>query len=331
MREMFGVNMFAIASGADDAVCVTTNGKIKKDGKAVMGKGIAKTADEYFSISGKLAKYLELYGNRVFDMGLYRFSGCEPYHVITFPTKHDWRDDSDIELIKTSAEQLKALCDKRGIKTCYLPPVGCSNGHLDYERQVKPVIEKILDDRFIVILGYGQKKQPTYKDTHIDDMPYLTDAGRKMEVELKELADKYGYKKLPKKLSEMQRAHYMEELDDFWKSGEFKKHKFNLVVHDGSIIATGVTARGFVCGDYGVFLEIETSQINKQNIKVQPGQEYRIKDQHFAERVKYQWYTDKVGDGIKLYFQQKSVTYADYQPNLWYVSPYEVRVELIDA
>ena len=330
MREIFNVNIFTIAHGRDNAICITTNGKIKKDGKAVMGRGIAKTANDYFSISDKLAKYLGLYGNRVFDMGLYRFNGCDPYHVITFPTKHDWRDDSDIELIKTSAEQLKVLCDKRGITTCYLPPVGCANGHLDYEKQVKPIIEGILDDRFIVILGYGQKKQTTYQDEHFDDMPYLTEKGREMERELKRLADQYGYKKLPQTLSLLQREYYMGELDDFWKNGEFKNHKFNLIVHDGSVIATGVTERGFVCGDYGVFLEIETSQINRENIKVQPGQEYRINNPRYAESVKYQWYTDKVGDGIKLYFQQKGVTYADYQPNLWYVSPYEVQVQIVD-
>lgn len=329
MKEISNVDIFTVTQGKDTAICITTNGKVKKDGKAVMGRGIAKTADNYFNLSTRLANYLNKYGNRVFDMGLYRFNGCDPYHVITFPTKHDWRDDSDIELIKTSAKQLVALCDKRGIKTCYLTPVGCANGHLDWDRQVKPAIKDILDDRFIIIIGYGTK-QPTYKDEHISDMPYLSDKGREMEAELKKLADQYGYKKLPQTLSLLQREYYMGELDTFWKNGDFRNCKFNLTTHDGKVIATGVTERGFVCGDYGVFLEIEPNQINKENIKVQPGQEYRINDERYADNVKYQWYTDKSGDGMKLYFQQKTVTYADYQPNLWYVSPYEVKLEILE-
>jgi hypothetical protein len=154
MLEIENQDIFQIASGLNEAICVTTNGIRKKDGKAVMGKGIAKTADDYFNISPKLGEYLEKYGNRAFDMGLFAAFKQEPHHVLTFPTKHDWRNDSDIELIKTSAEQIMRICDARNITKCYLPPVGCANGHLDYEKTVKPVLSKILDDRFILIKNY---------------------------------------------------------------------------------------------------------------------------------------------------------------------------------
>lgn len=169
----------------------------------------------------------------------------------------------------------------------------------------------------------------SYKDNHMNDMPYLSKKGLQMERELKILADKYGYKKLPEEISRIQRAHYMEELDDFWKNGTFKTKEIKLTTHDGTVIATGVTDRGYVCGDYGVFLEIDPEQINRDNIKVQPGEEYRIADPKYANHVKYHWYTDNSGNHIKLYYQQKGVTYADYLPGKWYVSPYEVQVEII--
>ena len=36
-----------------------------------------------------------------------------------------------------------------------MPPVGCGLGKLDYEKQVRPILQKILtDDRFVVTLGY---------------------------------------------------------------------------------------------------------------------------------------------------------------------------------
>lgn len=70
--------------------------------------------------------------------------------IITFPTKHHWRDESDLELIRTSAEQLIDICEGRGITSCYLTRPGCALGGLDWESQVRPLLEPILDDRFII-------------------------------------------------------------------------------------------------------------------------------------------------------------------------------------
>lgn len=169
----------------------------------------------------------------------------------------------------------------------------------------------------------------TCKDTHINDMPYLSEQGLRMKQELKTLSDQYHYRKLPKKVSKAQRTHYMEELNPFWRNGSFQCNEFRLTTHDGTVLATGVTERGFVCGDYGVFLEIDPQQMCMENVKVAPGQEYRINDPKYAGNVKYQWYTDTSGDGIKLYFQQKPVTYADYLPGKWYVSPYDVTIKIV--
>ena len=152
MKEIFDKDIFMIASGQSEAICITTNGMCKKDGTAVMGKGIAKDANELYGISEKLGVYLTKYGNRAFDMGLYSAYGQVEHHVLTFPTKHDWRDNSDIFLIKKSAEEIVRICDARGINKIYLPPVGCTNGKLDYNTVVKPAIKDILDDRFVVIL-----------------------------------------------------------------------------------------------------------------------------------------------------------------------------------
>lgn len=44
----------------------------------------------------------------------------------------------------------------------------------------------------------------------------------------------------------------------------------------------------------------------------------------YSERVKYQWFTARDRSDCKLYFQQKGVTYADYKPNKWYISPFEI-------
>lgn len=137
-----------ITSDGSEAVCVTTNGVIKKDGNAVMGKGIAKEADERYELAGILAKYLKEHGNHVYMLKQSR----EGFWLLSFPTKNDWRNDSDINLITQSAHELVALCNNYNIKRCYITPPGCANGHLNWEYQVKPAIEKILDDRFTIVI-----------------------------------------------------------------------------------------------------------------------------------------------------------------------------------
>lgn len=151
MKEIVNKNFFLLASGEKEAICISTNGVCKKDGSAVMGKGTAKMANELYHISDKLGQYLRMYGNRAFDLGLYSGYGEKDHHVLTFPTKYKWWDDSNIKLIKKSAEEISKICDARNINKCFLPPVGCINGNLDYEGIVKPVISRILDDRFIIV------------------------------------------------------------------------------------------------------------------------------------------------------------------------------------
>lgn len=152
MREL-KANMFELDHGPADAICITTNGVLRKDGRAVMGRGVALDAAKRFEfIANDLGVYLRKYGNRVFNMGKRRDNMNGRYvNVITFPTKHDWHDKSDIELIKISAMQLVALADKFKFRTIYLPRPGCANGGLNWEQLVKPIIEPILDDRFVIV------------------------------------------------------------------------------------------------------------------------------------------------------------------------------------
>ena len=152
----------------------------------------------------------------------------------------------------------------------------------------------------------------------------LFEKKQEMEDHLNQLVRQYKYRKLPYEVSVHQRNFYMDELPSFWKDKEYQKFEIELVTKNGMTLAKGVTARGFVCGDYGVFLEMEDNQVIKENIKVKEGEEYRINDPHYAETVKYEWYTDKSDTGVKLYHQKRRVTYADYRPEKWYVSPYEV-------
>lgn len=153
MRILCGVrDIFALPKALNDAVCVMTNGMVKASGVAVMGAGIAKQASMRFDgLAQDLGMLLSKYGNQAYDMGSYKdnISGCW-MRVVTFPTKRHWRENSDLALIEASAEQLVDICDQGGITRCYLPCPGCENGGLDWESQVQPLLDAVLDDRFII-------------------------------------------------------------------------------------------------------------------------------------------------------------------------------------
>lgn len=156
MKEMCcNDSLFGLPQYLDEAAVVTTNGVICKNGSGVMGAGQALEAKKLFPrIEEKLGKYLQKYGNRVFNMGIQMLNG-RFMSLITFPTKHHYKDNSDLELIRQSSIQLKQVADKFGLTKIFLPAVGCGLGKLDYEQQVRPILQEILDDdRFVVVLGH---------------------------------------------------------------------------------------------------------------------------------------------------------------------------------
>ena len=131
-----------------EAVCVTTNGIIKSNGHAVMGAGIAKEANDIFHLSEKLGFFLKQYGNRAFNLGKYKRNNediSDIFTVFSFPTKHHYKDKSDINLIIKSCNELVQMCTMFGISKVYLVPPGCGLGGLEWE-DVKEKILSILSE-----------------------------------------------------------------------------------------------------------------------------------------------------------------------------------------
>ena len=132
-----------------DAVCFTSNGVIKKDGKLVMGAGVAKQfRDTFADLDQQAGTAVKTYGN-ICQVVKQTFYLGNPLNIVAFPTKYNWRDKSDINLIETSAIQLIDMTNKYGWKDVYLPFPGISCGGLDKEF-VTNRIGKIFDDRFII-------------------------------------------------------------------------------------------------------------------------------------------------------------------------------------
>ena len=137
-----------------------------------------------------------------------------------------------------------------------------------------------------------------------------------------ELSLKYKYRKLNKTLSAEVRQKYLDNLPQQLNvDGDinFKIHSL-----EGTLISKGYNR--IVIGDYGAFIEFDKNQI-KGKLKVKVGQEYRIDNPKYSENVKYYWLTPKDNSDMKIYYQKRTVSYADYKPEMYYVSPYEVLLE----
>lgn len=140
---------------AADMLCVLTNQQVNKAGRNVMGAGQAWRAAQLFP---GLARDI---GARILDghpefavLGDYRRFDTGTYHLLAhFPTKVDWRLPASLELVEASARGLMAFLDSdvgKVVGSVLLPRPGCGLGGLDWESQVRPLLEPILDARVLV-------------------------------------------------------------------------------------------------------------------------------------------------------------------------------------
>jgi len=123
----------------------------RRNGKAVMGRGIAKQLCDLGSYD-----YETWWGRECMRGGEETPVTIGVSDMIFFPTKPlvtqfpflSWRQDSSLELIERSARQLAALTlDGSSVA---LPLVGCGNGRLR-KADVLPILERHLDDRFVLV------------------------------------------------------------------------------------------------------------------------------------------------------------------------------------
>jgi hypothetical protein len=140
--EIFSDNIINFS----DAICITTNGNIKKDGKNVMGAGIALLAKNRFKdIDIKLGNLIKTNGHVV------QIIIIEPKPLVSFPTKYNYWDKSSVKLIEKSLIELVNLTDKMGWKKVILPKPGCNNGGSSWSRIIKPLVEQILNQSMVQV------------------------------------------------------------------------------------------------------------------------------------------------------------------------------------
>lgn len=143
MRELAG-DLFSYQ--LDDAFilrCVTTNGILNKNQELVMGAGVALRAKNLYPNLPKILGELVLrHGNHVHVI--------ENLKIASFPTKHDWKDFSDLQLIEQSCKEL--VEEESRWDYIVLPRVGTGMGKLAWF-DVRQILEKYFDsDKYLILV-----------------------------------------------------------------------------------------------------------------------------------------------------------------------------------
>ncbi len=129
----------------------------------VMGKGIALEFKQLFPEMYR--QYRELCERGQFQIGTLWLYRSKNKWVLNFPTKKHWRNPSRVEYVEAGLQKLVSSYADLGIHSIAFPALGCGNGQLDFERQVKPLMEKYLRQLPIEVFIY-----PGHKSTFVEHL-----------------------------------------------------------------------------------------------------------------------------------------------------------------
>jgi len=118
----------------------------------VMGKGIAKDFKTiYPDMFKEYQKHCETGQLTIGKLWLYK----TPFKwILNFPTKTTWKQPSKVEYIEEGLKAFARGYYAKKITSIAFPALGCGNGELNWETQVRPLMEKYLKPLPIEIFLY---------------------------------------------------------------------------------------------------------------------------------------------------------------------------------
>lgn len=108
----------------------------------VMGKGIAKDFKHIYP--EMFREYQRLCESKRLDIGQLHLYRTPHKWVLNFPTKKHWRQPSLPEYIEAGLQAFVKTYGANSISSIAFPPLGCGNGALNWENQVRPLMERYL-------------------------------------------------------------------------------------------------------------------------------------------------------------------------------------------
>jgi len=132
----------------------------------VMGKGIAKSFKQLYPEMYR--EYRQLCKAGKLNIGKLYIYRTPNKIIVNFPTKKHWRNPSQVEYVEAGLQEFVRIYDKYGISTVSFPQLGCGNGELNWEKQVRPVMERYLKDLPISVYIHLYPQQPDFVPERLD-------------------------------------------------------------------------------------------------------------------------------------------------------------------
>lgn len=130
----------------------------------VMGKGIAlEYKRRYPEMFERYAKFCKDKTLTVGKLYLYRTPNK---WVLNFPTKRHWRSPSKPEYVEAGLKKFVASYAEYGITSISFPQLGTGNGGLDWEKVVRPMMEKYLENLPIPVYVHRVKNPADFVPEH---------------------------------------------------------------------------------------------------------------------------------------------------------------------
>lgn len=124
----------------------------------IMGKGIAK---DFKTIYPEMFKrYKELCEMKMLIIGKLWLYKTDHKWILNFPTKVHWRNPSKIEHIEAGLKKFVSCYAEKGITSISFPMLGCGNGELDWDSEVRPLMEHYLNNLPIDIYIHLYRQDP---------------------------------------------------------------------------------------------------------------------------------------------------------------------------
>ena len=132
----------------------------------VMGKGIAKDFKQVYP--EMFSQYQQICEKGSFDIGTLWLYKTTNKWVLNFPTKRHWRQPSQPEYVEAGLRKFVETYHVFGITSISFPQLGCGNGELDWDVQVKPLMEQYLRNLpiavFIHLQGHDNLSIPEHRN-----------------------------------------------------------------------------------------------------------------------------------------------------------------------
>jgi len=134
----------------------------------VMGKGIAANFKKIYPLM--FEEYKQQCDNGSLDIGQLSLYKTSNKWILNFPTKKHWRSPSTVEYIEKGLQKLVEQATKLQLTDIAMPKLGCGNGGLDWETQVKPMVEKYLKKAPINVSIYDFDKDIVPEHLKVKDI-----------------------------------------------------------------------------------------------------------------------------------------------------------------